>query len=234
MLVLMDGRRTLNNFPAARRDPQERLRKRLAVVRLRLFGAADAQPRAKRPHHQGLVGTAARLCRGHQPQTVPPARGGNCVDGAQCAAFLQGSVVAIADLEVEPRADGPRKTAQRFGYRSIVSVSVVVRSRIIGVLNCYLREPHEYTPDELTRSSSSSRRPAVAIETSRIAAEQRQAVVELRARASASASATKSWRSCSRPSRASPASWRRLTAPSWGGCGGPGGRDASLSPGLRS
>ncbi|MBI2756785.1 MAG: GAF domain-containing protein [Chloroflexi bacterium] len=96
-------------------------------------------------------------------------------------AFLHGTEVAISDIEAEPGYGAWKTSAQLLGYRAVVSVPVVVRSRMIGVLNCYGSAPHHHSDEELEVLRLVARLAGVAIETARMASEQRRATDELRA-----------------------------------------------------
>jgi sugar diacid utilization regulator len=62
----------------------------------------------------------------------------------------------------------------------VACVPVIVRARVIGVLNCYGREPHQHTADELELLQLVARMAGVAIETARAADMQRDSAEELR------------------------------------------------------
>jgi GAF domain-containing protein len=95
-------------------------------------------------------------------------------------AYHSGETVAVADIEEEPTFEAWRSGARVEGFRSLACVPVVVRARVIGVLNCYGREPHEHTPDELELLHLVARMAGVAIETARAADMQRDSAEELR------------------------------------------------------
>lgn len=95
-------------------------------------------------------------------------------------AFLHGTDVAIADIETEPGYGAWKTSARLLGYRAIVSVPVVVRSRMIGVLTCYNPEPRRHSEEEVEVLQLVARLAGVAIETARMASEQRRATEALR------------------------------------------------------
>lgn len=95
-------------------------------------------------------------------------------------AYRSGEPVALADIETEPTFASWRSGARLEGVRSLACIPVIVRARVIGVLNCYGRRPHEHTPDELELLQLVARMAGVAIETARAADMQRESAEELR------------------------------------------------------
>lgn len=95
-------------------------------------------------------------------------------------AFRGGRPVVITDVELEPTLAPWRPATRIQHYRSLVCVPVIVRSRVIGVLVCYGREPHLHSREEVDLLQLISRLAGTAIETARVAEGQRQASEELR------------------------------------------------------
>jgi DNA-binding PucR family transcriptional regulator len=95
-------------------------------------------------------------------------------------AYTSGEPVTTANIEDEPMFAAWRGGARLEGYRSLACVPVIVRARVIGVLNCYGRRPHEHTADELELLQLVARMAGVAIETARAAEMQRDSAEELR------------------------------------------------------
>jgi sugar diacid utilization regulator len=96
------------------------------------------------------------------------------------SAYHGGETVAVSDIEDEPMFAEWRSGARIEGYRALACVPVIVRARVIGVLNCYGREPHAHTPDELELLQLVARMAGVAIETARAADMQRDSAEQLR------------------------------------------------------
>jgi sugar diacid utilization regulator len=96
------------------------------------------------------------------------------------SAYRSGETVAVSDIEDEPMFAAWRSGARIEGFRALASVPVIVRARVIGVLNCYGREPHAHTPDELELLQLVARMAGVAIETARAADMQRDSAEQLR------------------------------------------------------
>jgi sugar diacid utilization regulator len=95
-------------------------------------------------------------------------------------AYHGGETVAVADIEDEPMFAAWRSGARIEGFRALACVPVIVRARVIGVLNCYGNEPHQHTPDELELLQLVARMAGVAIETARAADMQRDSAEQLR------------------------------------------------------
>jgi sugar diacid utilization regulator len=96
------------------------------------------------------------------------------------SAYQSGETVAVADIEDEPMFAAWRTGARIEGFRALACVPVIVRARVIGVLNCYGNEPHAHTPDELELLHLVARMAGVAIETARAADAQRDSAEQLR------------------------------------------------------
>jgi hypothetical protein len=94
-------------------------------------------------------------------------------------AYLTGKPTAVEDVEQDPRF-GWRTGARLQGYRSCACVPVIVRAQVRGVLNCYVREAHQYSHEEFDLLQLMSRLAGVAIETAQLADLQRQTERELR------------------------------------------------------
>jgi len=96
------------------------------------------------------------------------------------SAYQSGEPVTLADIETEPTFASWRSGARLEGVRSLACIPVIVRARVIGVLNCYGREAHEHTAEELELLQLVARMAGVAIETARAADMQRDSAEELR------------------------------------------------------
>jgi len=97
---------------------------------------------------------------------APPVRplGAGIVGGVASS----GAPVAVRDLlsgddEVE------RELARREGLVSLLSVPLSVRDRVIGVFNCYTKEPHTFTREQETLLLTLANQTALAIEHARLA-----------------------------------------------------------------
>jgi len=75
--------------------------------------------------------------------------------------------VTVADIRSDPRFPF-REAAQREGLVSMLSVPLIVRERVIGVLNCFTTEPHTYTEQEIALFSTLANQTALAIENAQL------------------------------------------------------------------
>ncbi len=78
-------------------------------------------------------------------------------------AIQRGEPVIVLDLQNEPSYKN-RALAQRENLRSFLSVPVSVRGKVIGAFNCYRRDEHEFTRNEIELFSTLANQTAVALE----------------------------------------------------------------------
>lgn len=76
--------------------------------------------------------------------------------------------VTVADVRADPRFPF-REAAQREGLVSMLAVPLIVRERVIGVLNCFTAEPHTFTEAEIALFSTLANQTALAIENAQLA-----------------------------------------------------------------
>ena len=72
--------------------------------------------------------------------------------------------------------------ARAEGLKSLISVPMIAKNRVIGVLNCYTAEEHEFAQDEIQILVGVANQAALAIENTRLLAEKVAAVESLEAR----------------------------------------------------
>jgi signal transduction protein with GAF and PtsI domain len=75
--------------------------------------------------------------------------------------------VAVADIRADPRFPF-REAAQREGLVSMLAVPLIVRERVIGVLNCFTTEPHTFSEPEVALFSTLANQTALAIENAQL------------------------------------------------------------------
>jgi len=68
------------------------------------------------------------------------------------------------------------------GLKSLISVPMMVKNRVIGVLNCYTSEEHEFAEEEIQILAGVANQAALAIENTKLLAEKVAAVENLEAR----------------------------------------------------
>lgn len=75
----------------------------------------------------------------------------------------QGKPIAVADVLVEPRFLA-KEMAEQEGLRALLSVPLVVREKVIGVVNCYKASPHRFSDAETKLLTTLANQTALAIE----------------------------------------------------------------------
>lgn len=75
-----------------------------------------------------------------------------------------------------------KRIAEKEGLCSLLSVPLVVKGRVIGVLNCYTSIEHKFTPSEINIITTVANQAAIVIENSRILVESQIIKEELETR----------------------------------------------------
>src|SRR3989442_3161430 len=75
----------------------------------------------------------------------------------------QARAIAVFDVLAEPRFLA-KEMAEQEGLRALLSVPLVVRDKVIGVVNCYKASPHRFTDAEATLLTTLANQTALAIE----------------------------------------------------------------------
>lgn len=88
------------------------------------------------------------------------------VDTATSAA-LQGLPLAILDATTDPRTQYPEQAKQE-GISSILSLPLMLRGEVIGVLRVYTAEPHQFHTEEIDFLSAVANLEALALEKARL------------------------------------------------------------------
>jgi signal transduction protein with GAF and PtsI domain len=83
------------------------------------------------------------------------------------AETLMGKAVSIYDVSQDPRAMYPKEAAEE-GIKSILSVPISLKGKLIGVMRIYTSEYREFTDDEITFISSLAEQAALAMENARM------------------------------------------------------------------
>ncbi len=76
--------------------------------------------------------------------------------------------VTAADIGADPRYPFGKQARQE-GLVSMLSVPLIVRERVIGVLNCFTAEPHTFSEQEIALFSTLANQTALAIENAQLA-----------------------------------------------------------------
>jgi two-component sensor histidine kinase len=97
-------------------------------------------------------------------QKKPPLQLG---DGVTGWVARERKPVAVADIRTDPRYPFG-EAARREGLVSMLSVPLIVREHVIGVLNCYTAEPHTFSEQEIALFSTLANQTALAIENAQL------------------------------------------------------------------
>jgi signal transduction protein with GAF and PtsI domain len=80
---------------------------------------------------------------------------------------MMGKAVSIYDVAEDPRATYPKEAAEE-GIKSILSVPISLKGKVIGVMRIYTSEPRDFSDDEITFISSLAEQAALAMENARL------------------------------------------------------------------
>lgn len=80
---------------------------------------------------------------------------------------LKGKPVIIGDATSDPRVQYPQEAKQE-GIASIVSIPIILRGRIIGVLRLYTSVPCRFTQDDIDFLSAIAMQSGLAIEKAKL------------------------------------------------------------------
>ena len=111
-------------------------------------------------------------------RTKPPIKVGESVSGR---AVQKKMPITVCDVTTESGYNYP-DIAKMEGLRSLVSVPMMVKNRVIGVLNCYTATEHEFNEEEIRLLVGVANQAAVAIENTNLLAEKIAAVEALETR----------------------------------------------------
>lgn len=111
-------------------------------------------------------------------RTKPPIKVGESVSGR---AVQKKEPITVLDVTKESGYKYP-EIAQSEGLKSLISVPMMVKNRVIGVLNCYTTAEHEFTSEEMKLLAGVANQAAVAIENTHLLTEKIAAVEALETR----------------------------------------------------
>ena len=100
-------------------------------------------------------------------RSKPPIKVGESVSGR---AVQTRQPVTVLDVKAERGYKYP-EIARQEGLTSLVAVPMRVKDRVVGVLNCYTTEEHEFTQEEIQLLQGVANQAALAIENTRLLAE---------------------------------------------------------------
>lgn len=111
-------------------------------------------------------------------RTKPPVKVGESVSGR---AVQRKEPIKVLDVTQDKDYKYP-EIARTEGLKSLLSVPMMIKNRVIGVLNCYTTSEHEFAPDEIRVLVGVANQAAVAIENTNFLAEKIIAVEALETR----------------------------------------------------
>ena len=82
-------------------------------------------------------------------------------------AVLEAKPITIRDVRKTPGYQYP-DIAKREGLCSLISVPLMVKKEIIGVLNCYTGRPHDFTDEEITVLTALANQAAISIQNAKL------------------------------------------------------------------
>lgn len=108
-------------------------------------------------------------------RSKPPIKVGESVSGR---ALQRKQPITVLDVKKEPGYKYP-EIARQEGLVSLIAVPMMIKSRAIGVLNCYTSNEHVFAEDEIQLLCGVANQAAVAIENTRLLAEKIEAAEKL-------------------------------------------------------
>ncbi len=151
----------------------------LLVVELtaRLTGSKICSMMILDEQKQELVIKATQSLSEHY-RTKPPIKVGESISGR---AVLYKKPITVLDVTRESDYKYP-EIARAEGLKSLISVPMMIKDQVIGVLNCYTAEEHEFTEEEIQILIGVANQAALAIENTKLLAEKVAAVESLETR----------------------------------------------------
>jgi two-component system, sensor histidine kinase PdtaS len=78
-----------------------------------------------------------------------------------------GEVISVRDVLTDPRYQNP-ELARDEGLASMLSAPLIVRDKVIGVLNCFTAEPRDFSAEQIALFSTLANQTALALENARL------------------------------------------------------------------
>lgn len=108
----------------------------------------------------------------------PPIKVGESISGRTVQTK---SPLTVLNVQEEPGYKYP-EIARKEGLKSLVSVPMMVKDRVIGVLNCYTTVEHPFSEEEIQELTVVANQAALAIENTKLLSEKVTALEELEIR----------------------------------------------------
>jgi len=90
--------------------------------------------------------------------------------GPSTRAFRTAEPVPISDILADPTFEPWARLTSSHGYRAIVAVPLIVQDEVVGTLNCYRTQVHEFGPDELALLTTLANQAGTALQSARLIA----------------------------------------------------------------
>ena len=116
---------------------------------------------------QGSYGLSQRYIDTINAETPVLIRAGDTGEGPSSRAFRSQRPTTVADIAADPASRSWETVAARQGYRSLLSVPLVVGQEQFGLINCYTVEEHHFSAREIILMESMANQAGLAIETTR-------------------------------------------------------------------
>ena len=126
--------------------------------------------------HQLVIKATQSLSERYR--TKPPIKVGESVSGR---AVLYKKPITVLDVTRESSYKYP-EIAKAEGLKSLVSVPMMIKNHVIGVLNCYTAEEREFSEEEVQILLGVANQAALAVENTKLLAEKVTAVENLETR----------------------------------------------------
>jgi signal transduction protein with GAF and PtsI domain len=108
----------------------------------------------------GEISIRATQSMSEEYNKKPPLKIGEGIVGK---VVLQKKPIAIMDVTAEKEYKY-RDIAIKEGLKSLLCVPMIVKGKVVGVINCYTQKPHKFTQTEINILTSVANQAAVAIE----------------------------------------------------------------------
>lgn len=126
----------------------------------------------------GTLETKATQAVSEEYRNKPPLPLGEGIAGRAAA---ENRPIQVLDVRKDPRYVN-KEIAEKEDLRSLLSVPMTVKGKVMGVLSCYTSEPHEFTPHEINLLTALANQAAAAIENTELLVKSRIVQEELESR----------------------------------------------------
>jgi sugar diacid utilization regulator len=129
---------------------------------------------------EGSSGLSAEYIAGVNAEHPITLRPGDPDEAPSSRAFTTRQPVHVSDISVAPTFRPWESVARQQGFRSMISVPLLVSGRALGTMNCYRLDVHEFGPAETELLTTLAHQAAIAIETARLRDHEARTIADLR------------------------------------------------------